>query len=513
VIGDDFPSPIFDTDSAPAPGPSSRPAPRDRGQPRRDNPPPSNGKAPEAASDAHESKASEHFLPRNTTAEEALLGGCLLHPDAIDDAATMIRAEHFYSGRNAAIWSAMLALRNDSKAVDAVTLADYLDGNQALQSVGGVQYLMELLETVPHAAHSRHYASIVVDCWQRRQLIEVAESIGRDSRDFNQTSAEVIARADTTLVNLLDHPGEHQGADIGTILVDALFKMNDRWSKPGTLDGLTIGYDDVDKILQGIPYESLAILAARPSMGKTAFVLQLAANIAKRGEGVLMFSLEMPRMQLVERLLVSESRVNMEDVKIGRINEVDRHAILEAAAVLDKLPIWISDRAQQSISSITADSRVRAKKQKLGMIIIDYLQLMEAEDRKIPREQQIASISRRLKGLAKDLGVPVMALSQMNRAVETRIDKRPRLSDLRESGAIEQDADQVMFLHRPEYYEEPLAEQADYAAQDAHARKARPGEAEIIIAKNRHGPTGSAWLWFRGWNGRFESKAADHYGD
>lgn len=428
--------------------------------------------------------------PQNLDAERGVLGSVLLLNEAIDEVGEVLKAEHFYSDSHQKIYSAIRDLyENNVKGIDGVTLANELVRRGELEEIGGAAYLGEILDAVPHAAHVRYYSDIVREKYLQRSLIYACTEILSDSYDLSTDIEDLLQSAERKVFGIVEQQVGAGNIAIGDILMDAFDRIEERLSNEGEVSGVTTGFADLDGQTTGFQPTELIILAARPSMGKTAFVCNVAEAIARQSEkGVLLFSLEQSNLELAERFLCITSRVNGHDLRAGNLTAEQRDQLMIGSDELSRLPLFIDDKPGRTMAQIAALSRRLHRKSPLGIIIIDYLQLVEPDDKGTPREQQIASISRRLKFLAKELRVPVIALSQLNRGVELREDKRPRLADLRESGAIEQDADMVMFLHRP----------------DAYDPEDRPGEAEIIVAKHRSGPTGMVRLTWRKEFMRFE---------
>lgn len=422
--------------------------------------------------------------PQNLDAERGVLGSVLLVNDTIDEIVEFVHASHFYSDAHEKIFAAISRLyENGVRGIDAVTLAEELDGKGELQEVGGVPYLMQILEGVPHAAHAKYYAQIVRDKWIQRSLTYACTEILAECYEGSRDTEDILASAEQRVFSILEQQESADKIALNDILFDTLDRIKERMEKEGNVSGLKSGFTDLDKQLNGFQPTELLILAARPSMGKTAFVCNIAEAVASDSQAsVLLFSLEQSKLELAERLLCIRARVNGHRLRAGDLDEAERDQLMQASSELSELSIFIDDRPGRTMAQIGAIARRLKRRDKLDIIIIDYLQLIEPEDKSAPREQQIALISRRLKFLCKELSVPVIALAQLNRGVELREDKRPRLADLRESGSIEQDADVVMFLHRP----------------DAYDPEDRPGEADLIVAKNRSGPTGSVTLtWIR----------------
>ncbi|MCA8986944.1 MAG: replicative DNA helicase [Planctomycetaceae bacterium] len=422
--------------------------------------------------------------PTNVDAENSVLGCIMLVNDTIDQVLGVITADQFYDDANRRIFGTISAMyERGDRGIDAVTLANELERAGMLETIGGVAKLLDIMETVPHAAHAEYYAKIVREKWLHRQLIYTCNEILKEAHHSSDDINDILARAEQKVFQIAEQQESLAKIDMKSILMETWDRINSRRDQEGTVSGLHSGFIGLNELTSGYQASELIILAARPSMGKTAFVCNstlAVAGIAK--SGVLLFSLEQSKAELAERLLCIHAKVDGHKVRQGDLDELDHHALLEASTELSQYPIYVDDQPGRTMSQIAAVSRRMKRQYNIGIVIIDYLQLIEAEDKNQPREQQIASITRRLKFLAKDLDIPVIALAQLNRGVEQREDKRPRLADLRESGAIEQDADVVMFLHRPEAYD----------PED------RPGEAFVIVAKNRSGPIGDAHLtWIK----------------
>ena len=426
----------------------------------------------------------DRLPPQNLEAERGVLGSVLLMNEVLDEVVEVLAADHFYTDGHRKIFSAIRRLYdNGTQAIDPLTLAEELDRHSQLDDIGGASYLEQVLESVPHAAHARYYAGIVREKWVQRQLIFACNEILSECYDGSNDPDDVLSAAEQRIFRILDDQGEPRKIEIKDILLDAFDRINERMENDEVISGIPTGFPDLDQRLNGLQPSELVVLAARPSMGKTALVCNLAEGVAmEAGLGVLLFSLEQSNLELAERLLCIRSQVNSHRLRSGTLDDDERKLLVHASAELSESPLFLDDQPGRTIAQITAVARRLQRRNGVRVVIIDYLQLIEPEDKSSPREQQIALITRRLKALAKELSVPVIALAQLNRGVEHREDKRPRLSDLRESGAIEQDADVVMFLHRPEHYN----------PED------RPGEADVIIAKNRNGPTDSVTLtWIK----------------
>ena len=429
--------------------------------------------------------------PQNLDAERGVLGSILLMNEAIDEVGESLKAEHFYSDAHQKMYSAIHRLyENGIRGIDAITLAEELVRSGHYEDVGGAAYLAQILEAVPHAAHVRYYATIVREKWMQRSLIYACTEILSESYEASDDVEGLLQSAERRIFSILESQGDTGSFEIADILLEAFARLEERQSKAGDVTGITSGFTDLDRQTTGFQPTELIILAARPSMGKTALVCNIAEAVARKsGKGVLLFSLEQSNLELAERFLSITARIDGHAIRAGTLTDAQHDAMVQASDDLSKLPLFIDDKPARTMTQMAAIARRQHRKSPLGVIIIDYLQLIEPDDKSSPREQQIAQISRRLKFLAKELKIPVIALAQLNRGVELREDKRPRLADLRESGSIEQDADMVMFLHRP----------------DAYDPEDRPGEAEIIVAKHRSGPTGLIRLTWRKEYMRFEN--------
>ena len=435
--------------------------------------------SPSTRSAVGKPQAGPHFdklPPQDLDAERGVLGSILLMNDMIDEVADIIQANHFYLEAHQQIYNGIWRLHdNGIRGIDAVTLSSELAKKNELEAIGGNRYLIEILDTVPHAAHAKYYAGIVRDKYIQRSLIYACTDILRENYEDADDTQELLQRAEHRIFQILEQQENTDKLEIRDILLKTFDRINERLEHEGHVSGLSTGFADLDGKTNGLQPSELVILAARPSMGKTALVVNIAEAVAREAQtGVVIFSLEQSKLELAERLLCIRAKLDGHKLRKGDLSEEDRDRLMQASAELSELPLFIDDSPGRTMAQIGAISRRLKRRRSVGLVIIDYLQLIEPEDKKAPREQQIAAIARRLKFLAKELDIPVVALAQLNRGVELREDKRPRLADLRESGAIEQDADLVMFLHRP----------------DAYNPEDNPGLAELIIAKHRSGPTG-----------------------
>lgn len=434
---------------------------------------------------------ADKLPPQNLQAEQSVIGSVLLHNDAIDEIADFLHPSHFYNEAHQVIFAAILKLHESGRRSDIITVGEEIERLKQLEFIGGPRYLLEILETVPHAAHVKYYAEIVRDKYIQRSLTNVCTEVLRECYHGTTETSEVLTLAERGIFQILEQQEVGAKLALEDILVDAMERITDRERNEGSISGLSTGFTDLDKQTNGFQPSELVIIAARPSMGKTAFVCNIAEYVAGAGEtGVLIFSLEQSKLELAERFLCIRSRLDGHKLRKGRLEDFERHNLLVAAQELGSLQLFIDDFPGRTVGQISAICRRLKRRNNIGLVIIDYLQLIEPEDKRASREQQIAQTTRRLKGIAKENGLPLIALSQLNRGVELREDKRPRLADLRESGAIEQDADIVMFLHRP----------------DAYDKEDRPGLAEVIVAKHRSGPTGIVNLEWRRESMRFEDR-------
>ncbi len=432
------------------------------------------------------------LMPQNIDAEEAILGAILVNPSCMNRIVENLRPESFYKPANRYVYEAMLQLYNGEDKIDIVSVSDVLNMNQKLELVGGRAYINDLSYNTITTANVEYYAKIVQEKAIKRSLINAGSEIVSSGYDLNPIE-ESLEQAEKLIFDIASQKASKSLISIKDLVYDVYEKIEERANNKGQLTGVATDFYDLDTLTNGFQKSDLIILAARPAMGKTAFALNIAQNVAIKAKvPVAIFSLEMSKDQLAQRLMCSEAEVDTQRLKTGNMQAKDWEKMANAAARLSESKIYIDDTAGCTITDLRAKCRRLAMAEKdLGLIVIDYLQLIEGTGRE-DRMQQISSISRGLKILAKELNVPILALSQLSRAVESRTDKRPMLSDLRESGSIEQDADIVMFIYRDEYYKNADSEEDD--AQKA----ANKGEAEIIIAKHRNGPVGTVKLLFQG---------------
>lgn len=432
------------------------------------------------------------LMPQNIDAEEAILGAILVSPVCMNKVVEHVRPESFYKPAHRYVYEAMLQLYNGEDKIDIVSVSDVLNINQKLELVGGRAFINDLSFKSLTSANVEYYAKLVQEKAIKRSLINAGSEIISTGYDLNPVE-ESLAMAEKLVFDIASQKASKSLLPIKDLVYNSYEKLEERSRNKGQLTGTPTGYYDLDAMTNGLQKSDLIILAARPAMGKTSFALNIAQNVGLLANiPVAIFSLEMSRDQLVQRLLCSEAEIDSHRIRTGELQAKDWEKLAIAMDKLAQAPIYIDDTAGVTITELRAKCRRLAMAEKnLGLIVIDYLQLIEGTGRE-DRMQQISAISRGLKILAKELNVPIISLSQLSRAVESRTDKRPMLSDLRESGSIEQDADIVMFIYRDEYYKN--AENEEEMAEKA----ANKGEAEIILAKHRNGSTGTVKLLFQG---------------
>jgi replicative DNA helicase len=449
------------------------------------------------------SKMPNHPLPdklppQNIEAEASLLSAILVDNSTFDDAADVLGSKDFYRSAHQIIFQAIIELVEKKEPVDLVTLTNILRDKGQLEDVGGAIYLAQLIDEVPLAVNAGHYAKIIHDKATLRRLIEKGYAIVKNCFEDQQNVDEIIDYAESCIFEVSEKKIKPAFVAVRDLLQDGVETLERCEKNKGTPTGVPTGFKQLDSLTCGFQNSDLIILAARPSMGKTAFALNVARNAAvETNIPVAFFSLEMAKEQLVLRLLFSEARLNASRLRDGFITKQDWEILNQACCSLHAAPIYIDDSPDNSALSIRAKTRRLKLEKGLGLVIIDYLQLMKVTRSNERRDLDISEISRSLKGLAKELQVPVIALSQLNRQLEKRDDKRPRLSDLRESGSLEQDADVVAFIHREEVFKKK------------EDRIPYEGRAELIIAKQRNGPTDSFPLAFIKSYSRFENLAFD----
>lgn len=435
--------------------------------------------------------------PQNLDAEESILGGILLDPEAIARVIDTLTSEAFYLKAHREIYRAALILHEQSKPTDLITVTTWLADQGLLAKIGGTAKLAQLVDRTVSAVNIDRYAALVMDKYLRRQLIGAGHEIVGLSYDTTMELDQVLDQSQQRIFGLTQTRPQQGLIPIADTLINTFNIIEDLHQKTG-LPGITTSFYDLDAMTSGFGRSDLIILAGRPSMGKTALGLQIAYNIAKEHQlPVAIFSLEMSQEQLAQRLLASESEIESNRLRSGRISQAELEPLSKAMANLSELPLYIDDNANLTVTQMRSQVRRLQSEQrkKLGLVLLDYLQLMEGSGSD-NRVQELSRITRNLKGLAREIDVPVIALSQLSRGVEARTNKRPMMSDLRESGSIEQDADLVIMLYRDEYYNPDTVDR---------------GIAEVIVTKHRNGPTGTVKLLFKAEFTKFLSLASNKY--
>ena len=442
-----------------------------------------------------------HIPPQSLEAEDSILSAILVDNDTLLDVVEILSPEDFYKSAHQKIFSAIVDLFSRNEPVDLVTLTNILREQGRLEEVGGALYLAKLLDTVPMAVNAPHYAKIVHDKACLRRLIEKSNDIVKRCYDDRGDVEDVLDYAERTIFEISQDKIRPAFYPIGKIILDNIETLEERQGNKALITGIPTGFTKLDSLTAGFQGSDLIILAARPGMGKTALALNIARNVAVEANvPTAIFSLEMAKEQLSMRLLCAEARIDSNRVRSGFFSQDDWVKLTEAAGVLSEAPIFIDDSPDITAMTIRAKARRLKMEKGLGLIFIDYLQLMKSRTTLERRDLEISEISRSLKALAKELDLPVVALSQLNRKLEERSDKRPQLSDLRESGALEQDADVVAFIYRDEMY-------------NKDPNNPNRGKAELIIAKQRNGPVGVVPLAFLDAYTRFESLASEDVPD
>ena len=444
-------------------------------------------------------KLNANLLPQNTEAEEAILGAILVNPHVITKVAETLKPESFYKPPHRYVYEAMLQLFNQNERIDIVSVSDVLSYNQKLETVGGRAFINDLSYNTITASNIEYYAKIVQEKAVKRALINAGSEIVGFGYDLNPVD-ESLDNAEKLIFDIVSQKAVSDLTHVKDLVLDTYEKIEYRYEHKGELSGIPTGFYELDAVMSGLQKSDLIIVAARPAMGKTSFALNIAQHAAlKNNTPVAIFSLEMSKEQLMQRMLCSEAEIDAQRVKTGNMQSKDWEKLANAMNAFTMAPIYIDDTSGATITDIRAKCRrLKMEEKNLGLVLIDYLQLMESSGRE-DRMQQISAISRGLKILARELDLPVIALSQLSRAVESRTDKRPQLSDLRESGAIEQDADIVMFIYRDEYYKKN-------GEEDEVSKAVSKGNAEIIIAKHRNGPTDTIELLFQNNITKFKNK-------
>ncbi|MFU2163357.1 replicative DNA helicase [Streptococcus pluranimalium] len=438
--------------------------------------------------------------PQDLVAEQSVLGAIFISPDQLVSVREFIEADDFYKYAHQVIFKAMVTLNDRHDAIDATTVRNILDSQGDLQTIGGLSYIVELVNSVPTSANAEYYAKIVAEKAMLRQIIKRLTHTVNEAYDGSLESEEIIAGAEKALIDINEHSHRSGFRTIASVLDQNFESLEMRAQQTSDVTGLPTGFRDLDRITTGLHPDQLVILAARPAVGKTAFVLNIAQNVGtKQGKAVAIFSLEMGAESLVDRMLAAEGMIDSHALRTGQLTEQDWTNVMIAQGALAEAPIYIDDTPGIKITEIRARSRKLSKEVEggLGLIVIDYLQLITGT-RPENRQQEVSEISRQLKILAKELRVPVIALSQLSRGVEQRQDKRPVLSDIRESGSIEQDADIVAFLYRDDYYRKDT-EDTEETIED--------NTIEVILEKNRAGARGTVKLMFQKEYNKFSSIA------
>jgi len=456
----------------------------------------------EATHDLATQLSAARMPPHSIEAEQSVLGGLMLSSDAFDKVADLVTESDFYQYNHRLIYRAIVHLGTNNQPTDVVTIAGYLEQHGLLEDGGGLHYISAIAQETPSAANVKAYAEIVRERSVLRQLITVSNDIADSAFDpQGRSSKELLDQAETKVFGIADQTARTNTgfSDIKTVLAGAIERINFLFESDATITGLSTGFDQLDEKTSGFQSSDLIIVAGRPSMGKTTFAMNIAEHAALTAdEPVAVFSMEMPAEQLGMRVLASLSRVELQSLRTGKLSEQDWTRMSSSVTLLNnKQNLFIDDTPALTPTDLRARARRLKRERGLSLIVIDYLQLMQTSDNKENRATEISEISRSLKSLAKELDVPVVALSQLNRSLEQRPDKRPVMSDLRESGAIEQDADVIIFIYRDEVYN----------PED----EASKGKAEVLIRKQRNGPIGMVPLTFLGKYTRFENYAPEVY--
>lgn len=447
---------------------------------------------------ATKQKEAGRIPPQNLDAEKSLLGAILIDEEIIADVAELVSPSDFYDKQHGVVYGGMLRLYEHHKPVDLLTLTEELKKKDELEAIGGSAFLTELTNYVPSAAHARSYADMVASKAVRRRLIKASSDISELGFDEDTTTQELLERAEAELFSVSDQSLKQDLVSLESILTESFDRIEELHRNKGQLRGVRTGYRDLDDMTAGLQRSDLIILAARPAMGKTTLVTNLAYNVATIAkQPVLFFSLEMSKEQLVDRMLADASGVDSWNIRTGNLSDEDFGKLSEAMGEMAEAPIYIDDTPGLSVLEMRTKARRKHHEAPLGLIIVDYLQLMQSNgNHNGNRVQEVSEISRGLKLIARELNVPLIALSQLSRSVESRTPPKPQLADLRESGSIEQDADIVSFIYRPGYYEPDNPDVKNIT--------------ELIIAKHRNGPVGTVHLYFHPERLRFMSLDKRH---
>lgn len=438
-------------------------------------------------------------LPYDQDAEQGVLGSILLMPEACDEVSLILRPDDFFDEANRCLFTHMREMHDAGGKIDVTLLVDRLKTAGHYETVGGGAYLYKIGQAVPNAAHARYYAGIVREKSTLRALITASTEILRQAYDQRQDARQLVSAAEQQIFSIVDQRASSSVSSIRDILHIAMDRLDARLRGEQTQDSVETGFTDLDALMGGLHNSELVILAARPSMGKTAFAMNIAEYVSVETRRPTLFvSLEMSSVELADRLLCSAAQVDGHRLRNGTLANTDKQRLVEKASEISQAPLFVDDSPSRTVSEIAAAARrIKRREGGLGLIAIDYLQLIEPDNPDDSRQEQVARIARRLKGMAREMKVPVLCLAQLNRQAEDTRDHRPRLSHLRESGAIEQDADVVMFVHREEYYLRG-EEQKEYE-----------GKAEIIVSKQRNGPVGDVELRWEKKFTRFQNLAPE----
>lgn len=436
--------------------------------------------------------------PHDLDAERSVLGSCFLSASAFDEVVGLVEDWMFYAEAHRLMWRVVSEHHIQGHAVDVVTVTQTINKHGWLDDIGGVAYLNEVMATVPHAAHAEYYADIVRQKALRRKVIHQSQDLIRTAYDDTANTDQVLEKAEASITDMIESREGDEAVSLDNLLLSAFDEIGQTRKV-----GLPTGFIELDDLTGGMHGGQLIVLAARPGMGKSALALSIASNLARNDFPVLFHALEMSKLELVERVVSMESGIALSKMRSGELDSEDHGRLSMEANCLSMWPVWINDDSYVSALQIASSARLQRRKNKICCVIVDYLQLIESPDKRISREQQVAEVTRTLKRLAKSLDIPVIALAQLNRNVESQKDKRPQLSDLRESGAIEQDADQVWMLYRAKEYSE-FAENLNHSEwsrirHDYHFGS-YPVEdvAELFVRKNRSGPKGAIPLRYKG---------------
>lgn len=440
------------------------------------------------------SEVLDQMPPYDSEAEQGVIGSLILDPLRCDDVAVEVTADEFYAAANRILFGHLIEMHNSGAGIDSTLLHRRLKDSADWEAIGGAAYLAEVMGSVAVSAHAVHYAKIVREKATLRALRDAGAEIIRDAMDVTSAPGELLTRAEQLIFAVADRRSSRRVRKITDVLLDAMDAIDVRMK--GGPPGLPTGFHDLDRLIGGLHDSELIILAGRPGMGKTSLALNIVDYVAcDCGAPTLLVSLEMAELELAQRMLCSRAEVEGYKFRTGYLGTEDRQHLVEASAKQSQAPLWIDDSPAATITEIAAVARRLKRKGGLDLIVIDYLQLIEPDNRRDSRQEQVALMARRLKALVRELAIPILCLSQLNREVEKSGDNRPKLSHLRDSGAIEQDADVVMFVHRDEYY------------RHGDAAKEVQGQADLLIQKQRNGPTGDVKLTWREEFTRFESRS------